>query len=127
MIIMLQIFALLRVHQWYKNLIVFAVLFFSGNFISDGYAWLSLFCAFICLCLLSSANYILNDIVDKEKDKLDKFKSKRPIASGKVSVKLATIVALVLLTLSLIFGFYLNLYFGISLTLLFVLTQIYSF
>ena len=44
-----------------------------------------------------------------------------------MSVKLATIVALVLLTLSLIFGFYLNLYFGISLTLLFVLTQIYSF
>jgi len=124
---MFPIFSLLRVQQWYKNLVVFLVIFFSGNALSSGYAWLNLFFAFVCLCLLSSTNYIINDIVDREKDKLDKFKAKRPIASGKVSITLASIIALVFLVISLGFGFYLNLYFGISLALLFVLTQIYSF
>lgn len=123
---MFPIFALLRVHQWYKNLIVFLVIFFSGQFL-NGNAWLNLFLAFISLCLISSVNYIINDIIDKDKDKLDKYKAKRPIASGKVSIPIVSIIALILFVASLVLGFYLNLYFGILLLFLFVLTQLYSF
>ena len=116
---------LLRVYQWYKNILVFLPLIFFG-FDLTGNQYLSLVLGFFALCLISSTNYIINDIFDKEKDKLDKTKSKRPIAAGKVSIPLAIVFAVILLLASLIIGYVLNPLFFVLLLLLFVLTFLYS-
>ncbi len=77
-----------RVSQWIKNLAVFAPIVFSGFLFVEGAFW-EVAKAFGVFCLLSSAVYIFNDLVDRERDKNHPFKKKRPIASGQWPLHLA--------------------------------------
>jgi len=86
---------LLRPHQWVKNGFVFVGLLF-------GHAWergeavglfLQAFSAFIAFCLLSSTVYVVNDLADREQDRLHPEKRHRPLASGAVSVSAALLLA----------------------------------
>lgn len=96
-----------RPRQWIKNFAVFAGLIFSGQLSNP--ASLSLVSnIFIVFCGLSSATYLLNDVFDIERDKQHPFKSKRPIASGLVSAKLAITFALVIIVVLLPFSFKLS-------------------
>lgn len=70
-----------RPRQWIKNFAVFAGLIFSGTLL-DKTNQLKTLEVFILFCIFSSATYLLNDIFDKERDRLHPFKKKRPIASG---------------------------------------------
>lgn len=88
---------LLRPHQWVKNSLVFAGYIFAGNFkllpqkaILDLILVLS---AFLSFCLLSGAVYAINDVIDREKDRLHPIKRNRPVASGRVSEKEALMLA----------------------------------
>jgi 4-hydroxybenzoate polyprenyltransferase len=85
----------IRPRQWIKNLSLYAALLFSGFFFKQGY-FAAVTYAFVLFCLLSSAVYVVNDIIDAPQDRLHPFKKKRPIASGALSVKTATIMAAVL-------------------------------
>ena len=91
---------LMRPHQWIKNTFVFTGLLF-------GHAWHDpnlvtlVVVAFIAFCLVSSTVYIINDIVDLEQDRHHPKKTRRPLASGQVSVTAAVILAAVLGTLGL--------------------------
>jgi 4-hydroxybenzoate polyprenyltransferase len=116
---------LLRVKQYYKNLLVFLPLLFAGLFFDDLSLLLSLL-GFISLCLMSSANYILNDILDREKDKFHPEKSLRPVCSGKISVFSASVIALVCASISLTIGILLSAQFFYILLIIFILTQLYS-
>lgn len=82
----------IRPRQWIKNFSLYAALVFSGFFFQPGY-FVSVTYAFILFCLLSSAVYIVNDIIDAPQDRLHPFKKKRPIASGALSVKIAMVMA----------------------------------
>lgn len=83
-----------RPRQWLKNLAVYAALVFSGFFFQDFPLYLLRVTAiFFLFCFLSSAVYILNDIADRESDRLHPFKKKRPIAAGKLAVPTALSVA----------------------------------
>ena len=117
---------LVRIKQWYKNLVIFLPLFFSGHLLD---LWDLKFTigGLICLCLASSANYIINDLVDFKKDQLHPEKKIRPLAAGLVRKSSAFFLALILFAISLGGGYYLNLYFFYSLAGLVVLTQIYTF
>lgn len=88
----------LRFHQWVKNLFVLGPLVFARR-VDDPHAVLSAVLAVACFCLLSSAVYVFNDIVDVDKDRAHPLKRLRPIASGALSVRnawaLAAILALV--------------------------------
>ncbi|MBI5081856.1 MAG: decaprenyl-phosphate phosphoribosyltransferase, partial [Chloroflexi bacterium] len=53
--------------------------------------------AFILLCFLSSAVYIINDIADIKKDQLHPKKKFRPIPAGILSTNVALVAAVVLL------------------------------
>lgn len=77
---------LLRIRQWIKNFFVFAPLFFSLKFF-DFLSVKSTCNAFFFFCFLSSCVYIINDIVDREKDAKHPKKKNRPLASGVLSVK----------------------------------------
>ncbi len=87
---------LLRVRQWYKNLLVFLALIYSGSLLLPGKAALAIL-AFAALCCASSAAYILNDLADAKKDRLHPEKRLRPIAAGKIRAAPAIMLCVLLL------------------------------
>ncbi len=117
---------LLRVQQWYKNSVVFIALLFSANLFDLQLFGLSLI-AFSSLCLISSANYIINDIKDLEKDRDHPLKKKRPLAAGLVQIKNAKFWVTGLLFIGLSLAFLLNPLFLIITIVLFLLMQAYTF
>ena len=86
---------LLRVKHYIKNVLVFFPLVFSKNITSTNILLVIL--GFIAFSFSSSAIYIINDIMDIEKDKNHPTKKNRPIASGIISIKKALIIAIILL------------------------------
>ena len=92
---------LMRIHHYLKNLLVFAALACSG-LLFDGRKLLSCFLGFAAFSMISSVVYIINDIMDREKDRCHPKKCKRPIASGAVSPTQAGILAAVLFFIALI-------------------------
>lgn len=94
---------LMRVHHYIKNLLVFAALACSGHLFSRD-RLLSCITAFLAFCCVSSVVYIINDIKDANKDSLHPVKCQRPIASGKVSVKNAYVLATILFVLAMVFN-----------------------
>ncbi len=98
---MKSILKLIRVHHYIKNLLVFAALACSGQLLN----WQKLrdgALAFAAFCAISSVVYIINDIRDRERDRLHPTKCMRPIASGAVSVRTAWCVAAVLLAVAVL-------------------------
>ncbi len=86
---------LARPHQWIKNTLVGAALVFSQR-LFDPHAVALTAIAFVAFCALSSAGYALNDIVDRNADRLNPEKSNRPIARGDLTVAAASRMAIVL-------------------------------
>lgn len=87
---------LMRVKHYFKNLLIFLPLIFSGKLLEYNYLIKCLW-GFVIFSLVCSIVYIMNDINDREKDKLHEKKKHRPIASGKVSIKEAIILIIILL------------------------------
>jgi len=87
---------LLRVHQWIKNLFIFAPVFFAFKF-TDTLALITLIYAFIGFSFVASSIYILNDWRDIEADILHPKKKFRPLASGAVSKSTALVLFIFLL------------------------------
>ncbi len=116
----------LRPRQWLKNFSVFAAIFFGGRLLNSEDVSSVAFLFFI-FCLLSSAMYLINDLVDQEADKVHFSKKNRPLASGLLSQKIIVSTAFFLLLLALSLAFLISdLIFATS--ILFVTVQIlYSF
>lgn len=89
----------LRPRQWLKNIFVFAALVFSVRLASPDSLLKSLE-AFGIFCFLSSAGYIINDIFDAQADRHHPVKCRRPIASGRLGIRLAQFIAGLLLAVS---------------------------
>jgi 4-hydroxybenzoate polyprenyltransferase len=94
---MLELLRLMRPHQWLKNGFVFVGLLF-GHAWHDSTLVMQVVIAFGAFCLMSSAIYTFNDIVDLEQDRLHPKKSKRPLASGQARVSAAAVLAVMLAT-----------------------------
>jgi len=108
---MLNIIKSLRPNHWVKNLLIFAALVFSENLFNLSLFLKTLF-GFGVFCLLASGLYILNDIVDINKDKLMPKEFQRPIAKGLVEIHIARPISSILIVASLVLSFILNLHFG---------------
>ena len=117
---------LIRPKQWTKNGFVFAALVFSGS-LFDVPMLLKTFLGFVVFCLASSCVYIINDTVDREKDRAHPKKRVRPIASGAVSIPQAMILLLALLILIAIGIAYLGQYFGLIILSYLVINLAYSY
>lgn len=86
----------MRPRQWVKNVVLFAAIVFDRQFNPAHIPQiLRTFAGFIIFCLLSGVIYIINDITDIEADRKHPQKCKRPIASGKLSVKFALYFAII--------------------------------
>ena len=121
-----DILKLLKVKHYIKNIVVFVPLVFSLSFKNLHQDCLA-FLAFVSFCLISSAVYIINDIIDAPKDKLHPIKKERPIASGRISVKLAAIVFIVLLLVSAALALSINPLLLLSITFYLILNIFYTF
>jgi len=122
-------FHLLRVRQYYKNVLVFVGIFFSQNLL-DISLYFNLFIGFILLCCASSFNYIINDIRDIERDKLHPEKlNKKPLASGALSSGFAYFLLIVLVGVMILFPIFIipNIFFGFMILLIIVTGQLYNY
>lgn len=86
---------LARVHHYIKNFFIFLPIFFSMN-LFNSCMLISAIQGFLAFSFMTSVVYIINDLVDIEKDRLHPKKKERPLASGKVSTKGAIIFAVAL-------------------------------
>jgi 4-hydroxybenzoate polyprenyltransferase len=101
----------LRPAQWTKNLIVFAGLLFAIK-LFDLSALITAIEAFVIFCALSGVVYLVNDVMDRESDVRHPTKSRRPIASGELSVSAALAAAAVIGAAALAAAFALGWEFG---------------
>jgi decaprenyl-phosphate phosphoribosyltransferase len=84
-----------RPRQWSKNLLVLAAPCAAG-LIDRPLVAAQVAGAFLVLCLLSSATYLVNDVRDREQDRRHPRKRSRPVAAGELSPRAALRVAAVL-------------------------------
>jgi len=88
----------MRPTQWIKNAFMFGALVFSEEHLWRSWTSLTTVIAgFVVFCMAASSIYLLNDVVDVEKDRAHPRKRHRPIAAGIVPVPLALVVAVLLL------------------------------
>lgn len=88
-----------RPRQWPKNQLVYASALFS--FQSDSQIWINSSIALLSFCLISSAVYLVNDVIDVQADRAHPTKCRRPIASGALAIPAALGGSLVLACTSL--------------------------
>jgi 4-hydroxybenzoate polyprenyltransferase len=125
---------LVRPHQWTKNLFCFAgVVFGPGNVgeprslrLTEPHSWYLAFLTFLVFVAGSSSVYILNDLLDRERDRKHPKKRNRPLARGSVSVPLAVTLSVVLAALALLGSAALNLRVFVCLSLYLLNNAAYS-
>jgi 4-hydroxybenzoate polyprenyltransferase len=93
---LLRLLRLLRPHQWLKNGFVFIGLLF-GHAWNDPHKLSQALAAFVAFCLLASAVYVMNDLIDREQDRRHPKKKLRPLAAGTVSVRAAVVLGVLCL------------------------------
>ena len=119
-------FEALRPGQWIKNLSLFASAILNGQFFNV-YIFSKSLLAFVIFCLLSSASYLINDIVDIEKDRLHPVKKNRPIARGDLSKTQAFSMAFLLILVGLSISIFINIGFVLIAIAFVILQFFYSF
>ena len=115
----------LRPRQWTKNGLIFVALAFTLN-LQDVTLVVKAVQAFVCFCALSSAGYLLNDVMDVEADRQHPTKRLRPIAAGSVPIGLALGLGLVLAVVGLVGTLAINLPLGGLAVAYVALTALYS-
>ncbi len=114
-----------RPRQWLKNLAIFAPLVFEGSFFEPSRFLITL-SAFIIFCVLTSGIYIINDLIDLEKDREHPFKRRRPIAAAKIDPKIAFIFAVFFVAGSILAASTISTYFAFATVGYAILQILYS-
>jgi 4-hydroxybenzoate polyprenyltransferase len=116
----------MRPRQWTKNIFFFAALVFDAKLLDPAYT-LPAIAGFLLLCLTSGTVYLLNDLVDLEKDKQHPVKRNRPLPSGRLSRQAAIGALILLVMVGQPLGYLLHPTFGAILSGYLVLQVLYSF
>ncbi len=85
----------MRPRQWAKNGFIFAAILFDRQ-LTHKEALLRVVVGFGLLCLTASTIYLINDIVDIERDRMHPKKKFRPIPAGQLPLPIATAAAIIL-------------------------------
>jgi len=121
-----QIFVLMRPEHWVKNLFLFIPAFFAARLDEPSVLYNAIM-GFVAFCLIASAVYVLNDMVDAPQDRNHPDKNRRPIASGAISIRQAIAILVLLLFFSTALAAYLSTSMLIFSLLYFVVNLFYSF
>lgn len=116
----------MRPKQWTKNAVVFAPLIFDEKLFEATLLARTLL-AFVLFCLVSSAVYIINDLVDIEQDRQHPKKRTRPLASGALTPGVAMAAAGALVLISFPVALWLDRGFSLILLSYLLLNIAYSF
>ncbi|MDW8172491.1 MAG: decaprenyl-phosphate phosphoribosyltransferase [Anaerolineae bacterium] len=102
--VVLGILRTMRPKQWTKNvLFIFPAILFDGQLLNMN-ALGRVVLAALLMIVMSGTVYIINDLVDVEKDRQHPKKRTRPIASGEVPIRVAVTAAFILPTATLLFA-----------------------
>lgn len=116
-----SILQLVRVRQYYKNVLIFVSVFFSQK-IFHHTLYFPLILGFILLCCASSFNYIINDIIDVESDKKHPEKmKKKPLASGELPIYFAVLLLIIIVGIMVFSVIFLIPNIGLIVMLIFVI------
>jgi len=116
----------MRPKQWTKNVFVLAALVFDHKLFVPHFL-LRATLAFGLFCAISSAVYLVNDLVDIEKDRQHPSKRNRPLPSGELAPRVAVVAAIALVVLSLLLSYWLDTSFCAIAAAYLVMMVIYSF
>jgi len=122
-----ELFISMRPRQWSKNIFVFAGVVFSGELFDHPLALAEALLAFAVFCMASSSVYLINDLIDIERDRLHPTKRNRPLAAGRLRPRVAVAAAVILIAAATPVAFLMNHYFGGILLGYFSLMLAYSF
>ena len=122
---MLPYLQLIRPQHWSKNLFMFIPAFFSGHAF-DVKIYPPLLAGFLAFCMIASAVYILNDLNDRETDRLHPEKKKRPLASGEANVVVSIILMAALALGALFIAWSLDSFFFLVLVTYFFVNIAYT-
>jgi 4-hydroxybenzoate polyprenyltransferase len=115
---------LIRINQWYKNLLIFLPLSFAAE---QTHSWPLLILGFFGFCSISSITYMINDWIDRKEDRLHPVKKHRPLASGEISKNQAILTGLLLSVFITVVSWNLGLFYSGIVGTYFLLTNAYSF
>jgi 4-hydroxybenzoate polyprenyltransferase len=116
----------LRPQQWFKNILLLLPLLLAHQY-TDVMQLQKIINAFILFSLVASSIYLINDCFDITADKLHPVKKYRSIASGKISITYALIVASILSLVSFYLAGYISYKFQIILLSYFLISFLYSY
>lgn len=116
----------MRPHQWVKNILIFAPLILSFQFLNFE-SIIQAVLAFFAFSLTASGLYIVNDLLDVEADRVHPTKRKRPFASGRLSKTWGVSQSIIILVLAFGIASYLNIQFLVALSIYAILSASYSF
>ena len=118
-------FLALRPKQWVKNVFVLAALIFARQ-LTEPQQVLKSFLALIIFCFLASSGYLINDLVDLERDRRHPVKARRPLAAGLLAPATAGFISVLLGALGLLSGFLMGINFFYVALIYLTLHIIYS-
>ena len=115
----------MRIRQWTKNgFVFFALIFDKQLFLIEPF--LRTLAGFFLFCLISSAVYLFNDIADIEADRQHPVKKYRPLASGRLPLRLALGAGAILSVIALLVGYLLAPVFAAIMAIYLALNVLYS-
>ena len=97
---MKNLYQLLRINHYIKNLIIFAPLLFTSGY-ENTENIKNILTIFFIFCIIASTVYIFNDLIDLKLDKLHPKKNKKPIANNKIKEKTAYQILIILCLISM--------------------------
>lgn len=120
------VFKVLRVHQWLKNILIFAPMLLAHRWFENVIVWQSTRAA-IAFSLCASGVYIVNDLLDLSSDRQHPRKKKRPCAAGTFPIVYAIALVPVLFLSSYLIAWQVHARFVALLSVYLIITTAYSF
>ncbi len=118
------IFKQLRIYQWVKNLLIFLPALLAHSLEFNIYFQLLL--SFLSFSFVASSIYIFNDLMDLNSDRKHKIKKNRPLAAGNFRISDAFVYTILLMTIGIMIGVFINISFIIVLLIYLITTYLYS-